>query len=500
MSQDGYEADRECGYGARTRASEVDRLRAELDSERERAQELAGQLDRERFLRREAEAHYLAVAEASGAVHHQSMGPAIPGTVCEIVDAFQRETIAAIEDRDHAIALFTLVYSMREHALRGRIAESEADYYAIAEALGIMYEGDGFARVPGPLDAVLRRIDELKAAQDREIDRALVEINNAGPMPATATFAPWKVGDACEVQRCGEWVRATVVRVDLPYWIDVEFVDGARRAIDMIHDGLAVMPRRLPAEAWECARGPVSIHMVNSPHCVRRPERHARVVYGPLPEHPPEDGRPIPAEAMEPREGGGRTPEDCGGCEGNGWNWDYTPEHGIGDTKITCHECEGSGKQRIQEDEPTAFTSDTRPISPWLADDIRAALACQPGHELEAIAALMAAKDAYRDQCAQWRKATGHDDAEYLDFVLGRSGIDAHLRVAYELRDAAIARAEKAEAFSASLNDGLDRTINRAKSAEATIARVRAICTRDYDAAYDLTRDVLAEIGEGSDS
>jgi len=101
--------------------------RASLATMRAQAVRLEGDLARERTLREEAERAYLAVALASGAVHHQSMGPVIPGSVSEIVDAFQRETIAAIEDRDHAVALLHLVYEMREHALRGRIANQRAE-------------------------------------------------------------------------------------------------------------------------------------------------------------------------------------------------------------------------------------------------------------------------------------------------------------------------------------------------------------------------------------
>lgn len=76
---------------------EVRDLEAELASERERAQMLAGQLDRERFLRREAEGK-----RDAGLLTWQTEGA-------------------------KAIAILHLVYSMREHALRGRIANQRAE-------------------------------------------------------------------------------------------------------------------------------------------------------------------------------------------------------------------------------------------------------------------------------------------------------------------------------------------------------------------------------------
>lgn len=45
-------------------------------------------------------------------------------------------------------------------------------------------------------------------------------------------------------------------------------------------------------------------------------------------------------------------------------------------------------------------------------------------------------------EVAAWRRATGRDDAEALDFELGRAGIDAHLRVLEGQRDEWRRRAE----------------------------------------------------------
>ena len=52
--------------------------------------------------------------------------------------------------------------------------------------------------------------------------------------------------------------------------------------------------------------------------------------------------------------------------------------------------------------------------------------------------------DALRAEVALWKKVTGRDDAEALDFELGRAGIDTHLKVLMELRDKACAERDAA--------------------------------------------------------
>lgn len=62
-------------------------------------------------------------------------------------------------------------------------------------------------------------------------------------------------------------------------------------------------------------------------------------------------------------------------------------------------------------------------------------------------------------EVAAWRRATGRDDAETLDFELGRAGIDVHLRVLEGQRDEWRKRAEGLGAENERLSlevDGLD--------------------------------------------
>lgn len=409
-------------------------LEAELDHERARAQDLAARLDRERFLRQEAERVYLAVAEASGAVHHQSMGPSIPGSLYEVVDAFQRETVAAIEDRDHAVAVLHLVYSMREHALRGRIrnqrgeikrlhaqlrrifdtgertlqgqsavdalreiaamvggdamhlfgrddeefartpsvmemvrerlAKANADYLAIAEATGIMYEADGCASAPGPLGAVLQAIEAGKDAMGREAERMFEEYEARATPP-----------------------------------VALEASDGGARMLDKADQ------RSQRGMYYVCKRA------------------------------------------------------DC--------------ENSVTDDADVCDE-----HSLFTRDAPRTIDGPSMRIGETVADDrtvcygvlraIRTALACQPGHELEAIAALVSAKDAYRERAERATRMHGDLIVELgdalprawgvtwrqalADIVTERDGLAGQLdasthEMAYmrDRADAAIARAEKAE-------------------------------------------------------
>lgn len=59
---------------------------------------------------------------------------------------------------------------------RARVKELEADLLAIAEAVGIVYEGDGHASVPGPTELIVGAIREMRAAHDRELERKLAEL------------------------------------------------------------------------------------------------------------------------------------------------------------------------------------------------------------------------------------------------------------------------------------------------------------------------------------
>lgn len=339
-------------HPASTFVADVRALEDALDEAHTRNIDLTARLDRETFLRREAEANYLAVAEASGAVHHQSMGPAVPGTVHEIVDAFQRETIAAIEDRDYAIALFTLVYEMREHALRGRIENQRAE---------------------------LRRMN---------VDAARYEPGGLLRVTARSVLA------------VGPSERNRVI-------------NGEITAADMA-PLLGPVQRRDPAHHYRAS--------------------------------------------------------------------------------------------------------------------IQAALGCQPGHELEAIKALVEGRagqerraDIAEAECKETMRGLAealvtseerqnHANALQCDIEAEQAGrlalrakfgaredetFGAFIARVLAERDAAIARAEKAEAFSASLNDDLDRTINRAKSAEAAVASVRAHLARRGDYAWV---DDLLRIIEGSES
>jgi hypothetical protein len=163
---------------------------AELDAERLRCQELARMLDDERRGRRNAEAaHASAQHVANG--NYDACG----------------QFAAKIRQQQAGIAILHLVYSMREYALRGRIAnqrrelrrlnaqittvesdgmtlryrdavakwqrradDDRAAYTAVAEALGIMYEGDGCASAPGPVDACVDAIRDLQRYRDKALE------------------------------------------------------------------------------------------------------------------------------------------------------------------------------------------------------------------------------------------------------------------------------------------------------------------------------------------
>jgi hypothetical protein len=243
--------------------------------------------------------------------------------------------------------------------VRERIKTAESDYYAIAEALGIMHEGDGCASAPGPLDAVLRAIESGNAARSREGDRMLAEY------------------------------EARAVR------------------------------------------------------------------------------RPVPTEAMEPREGGAR---QMGAC----------PLHGVIHVDATC---DGMDDGALDDDggpEPCTDCHYESCVCDPLAETVeavRAALACQPGHELEAIAALVAAREtaegerdyfsAYAGDLAAVDRALDSIDAPHhpedgvsLSTVRIRElgGVLHGLR---SERDAAIARAEKAESVVAKVHAELLQAYRR---------------------------------------
>jgi hypothetical protein len=143
-------------------------------------------------------------------------------------DEWQREHAAAIEDRDYAIALFTLVYEMREYALRGRIANQRAELRRLNVQTK---ERDAvIAKLRWDLtDAVHGTCGEYES-----VAAALA----APPVPAPhwvkdavrgpTTLNGWKTGDACDVQFVeGLWQTATVNSFRPPHHIVVtRYCDG----------------------------------------------------------------------------------------------------------------------------------------------------------------------------------------------------------------------------------------------------------------------------------
>ncbi len=80
---------------------------------------------------------------------------------------------------------------------------------------------------------------------------------------------------------------------------------------------------------------------------------------------------------------------------------------------------------------------------------------CDTGHAECAIRWLAKQLEAAWAELALWRKATGRDDAERLDFELGRAGIDTHLQVLAELREAALVKVAGLEAERDQLREAL---------------------------------------------
>jgi hypothetical protein len=147
-----------------------------------------------------------------------------------------------------------------------------------------------------------------------------------------------------------------------------------------------------------------------------------------------EMGPLVTIPTSEPREGGARQMEEeriypCAKCPSM-----RTKAEG-GTVFTVCDAC--------WDDKPEADIGPGEPFHranfPGLVlSDIRTALGCQPGHELEAIAALVAAKDAYRDML----------DSLRLDFAnacdVGRR-LYVRLSAVLDERDAAIARTDAVE-------------------------------------------------------
>lgn len=217
-------------------------LETELATERERAQDLAARLDRERLLRREAEAAMVG-ADAGERWVAFSSAEVQADVTAEIAklkrerDSWKREHAAAIEDRDYAIALFTLVYEMREHALRGRIANQRGEL----RRLNVQMKRE---REPVRMDD-----DRYRLVRMRDVHGQPVEYMGTppcGPFPAEERVYPCAKCPKMRTKAEG----GNVFTVCEACWDDK----------------------------------PVAL----------RPtlERHARVVYGPLPEYPPEDALP----------------------------------------------------------------------------------------------------------------------------------------------------------------------------------------------------------------
>jgi hypothetical protein len=81
---------------------------------------------------------------------------------------------------------------------------------------------------------------------------------------------------------------------------------------------------------------------------------------------------------------------------------------------------------------------------------------CTSALHVAAAERAMRERDEARAEVALWKKVTGRDDAEGLDFALGRAGIDYHLDLLTKMRDAANARAERACAEAARLREALE--------------------------------------------
>lgn len=141
------------------------------------------------------------------------------------------------------IAVLHLVYEMREHALRGRIANQRREL----RRLNVQMVRD--AAASAQLVAYLKdRCDELEDAIKPQ----------PAPFPAaTATFAPgWRGGDRCEVLIGHAWQPARVVGFEVPHWIIVECDDGreARFYPDSADIRRPIQPSEPTSPDNECSR------------------------------------------------------------------------------------------------------------------------------------------------------------------------------------------------------------------------------------------------------
>lgn len=88
---------------------------------------------------------------------------------------------------------------VRHDEAAARIAELEKHRLAVAQAVGIVYEGDGFAPVAGPDSEVLGEIERVRrdSARVAELEARLDELEVEAAMAR-------KIIDGCSAERKGE--------------------------------------------------------------------------------------------------------------------------------------------------------------------------------------------------------------------------------------------------------------------------------------------------------
>jgi hypothetical protein len=169
-------------------------------------------------------------------------------------------------DHDHAPkpidwrAEFDLVVRQRD-ALRADLArertlreEAERAFLACAEAIGVVYEADGHATAPGPVDEVVRYIREARRARDEAIpERALVARDGGDRMldhVAIASVLPTCAEHEARIDRmlAEQDANAPTKRFTL------RIAKAAVAAVDQVADALACSPDQV-VEAARCLVG-----------------------------------------------------------------------------------------------------------------------------------------------------------------------------------------------------------------------------------------------------
>jgi hypothetical protein len=345
----------------------------------------------------------------------------------------------------------------REQALR---REAEAAFLACAEAIGVVYEADGHASAPGPVDEVVRCIHEawkaslpedehdlLEASQRRQVaqyveDKALARAHVMHRRAQAAESRAIKAERQAEAQRKRAdremaerhkrealWGASIMSNETIPPTA-LEPTDGGNRQEERREASL----RDILAEASaSAAKLPASVVIVADRN--RALERHAVAVEGTLPY---------------------RSTTACDICD---------EDPCVSECAARQAEYEARTDRMIAERDTNATTRFNLRIAKAAVaslDTIASALACSPDNVVEAVTLLVAAHEACKrerdgDSCREATSIAVMNEAELRAVISSQSTAIYDLRVELEEAKAdaatsmiaateALARAERAEA------------------------------------------------------